>query len=421
MAKGNSLSNEEVAIVKNLLNKGIYSNQAIAGFINRSRGNAQSDVNGGRISNIKYDQIKKYKSIAPASESIANEFLKQFSFENQNEDPLSDKILKKLLPIKSKASDVILDITETDIIECKKNFNIPSKTVAAFANNKGGYFVCGVENSTWKVLGLTSEKIKIFSEFDLKTLSASIRTELGCDLQIKKRQFKIAEHIVGIVHVSPAQIKPVIFVKNVPDASEGHIYYRYPGEDRLISFQDLHKIIEERIRQLSETVILSQIQRLLKDGPANAAILDTNTGLVEGPNAQFIIDESLLPKLTIIKEGQFTEKKGQPTLKLVGDLLPVAQTKIIKVKEKDSLVDRYPYTYREMFVKIKSKIPNVKEKNIQDVIKNFKIKNNEEFSGYVFKSKSQAEAHKKTGRAKNGTPSIYNDSAISFIISKINK
>ena len=44
----NSLSNYEVSIIKNLLGKPDFKNQEIAGLINRSRGDAKSDVSPGR-------------------------------------------------------------------------------------------------------------------------------------------------------------------------------------------------------------------------------------------------------------------------------------------------------------------------------------------------------------------------------------
>lgn len=44
------------------------------------------------------------------------------------------------------------------------------------------------------------------------------------------------------------------------------------------------------------------------------------SGVVEGRGGSFLIDESLLDKIKFIQEGEFSEKRGEPTLKLIGEL-----------------------------------------------------------------------------------------------------
>lgn len=77
MAKRNSLSDHEVSIIKKLLQMNKHSNQEIAGLINRSRGDASSDVNSGRITNIKQDDIQKYAPVEAASEDEVGFFLRK--------------------------------------------------------------------------------------------------------------------------------------------------------------------------------------------------------------------------------------------------------------------------------------------------------------------------------------------------------
>ena len=77
MAKRNSLTEFEVSIIKKLLNRKQYTNQEIAGLINRSRGDASSDVSSGRITNIKQGDIQKYVPVALASDDEADFFLKK--------------------------------------------------------------------------------------------------------------------------------------------------------------------------------------------------------------------------------------------------------------------------------------------------------------------------------------------------------
>lgn len=330
MTARNTLTDEEVAIIKNLIARKT-SNKVIAGLVNRARGDADTDISPGRISNIKNDEIQKYISIKPASNKVADDFIEKAKTSapalSENNSPLSDKVLDKLLLIK-KGFPLSLSITETDQIECKESFNLVPKTTAAFANNKGGYFVFGVKDKSWEVVGLNDEKINKFNTFDLKDYNQRILKNLSAHLDIQKRVYEIADKKVGIIYIAPAIIKPAIIVNGDDDMASGHIYYRYAGEDRLITAVDLQKIIEERIRQLSETILMKQISNLFKFGLENAAILNTATGEVSGTSGNFLIDESILPQLTFINEGKFVETDGAPTLKLIGDVHPVSTVRV---------------------------------------------------------------------------------------------
>jgi len=59
------------------------------------------------------------------------------------------------------------------------------------------------------------------------------------------------------MYIHPAKIKPVMFIQQDSTAgtAEGHIYYRYHGENRLIAPAELQHILEERLRNLSETIL----------------------------------------------------------------------------------------------------------------------------------------------------------------------
>lgn len=83
---------------------------------------------------------------------------------------------------------------------------------------------------------------------------------------------------------------------------------------------------------------MSKIGRV---GPQNAAILDTESGVIEKRNDQvLVIDDELTKKLSFIKEGEFSETKGAKTLKLIGDVVPVDRVEVIK-KEKEHLTKSY--------------------------------------------------------------------------------
>lgn len=69
--------------------------------------------------------------------------------------------------------------------------------------------------------------------------------------------------------------------------------------------------------------------RAAKIGVENACLLNTNTGVLQGKSGSVLIDEKLLEKILFIKEGQFVENGGKPTLRVIGDIQTIETGKVI--------------------------------------------------------------------------------------------
>ena len=411
VSRGNSLTNSEVAVIKALIAAGDHSNQEIAGLINRARGDAANDISTGRISNIKNSQIKKYVAIPAAGTAEIGEFMaKAAPSASWDDGPLSPARLAKLLPTKP-GSPNSLAITETDQIECKKSVNFVMKTIAAFANNRGGYFVFGVENGSFNVLGLQDDKLE---KYDLSKLNQSIRDQLGIGLEIQTTTHQIDGKKVGIVYVGPAHTKPVIFIHNGGDAAQGQIYYRYPGEDRLISPVDLQWLIEQRIQQLSQTILSKHLANIMRFGIENAAVMNLATGEIDGKAGSFLIDEALLPQISFVKDGEFVERSGAPALKLIGEVTPTTAT-VVAIKE---ALEGYPLTYTELFRRVK-KSTGAKQGAMDSIIKASNMKANKAFAHFAFRTNADRLRYEATGVPKKGVASNYNEAALQFLIKKL--
>jgi hypothetical protein len=82
------------------------------------------------------------------------------------------------------------------------------------------------------------------------------------------------------------------------------------------------------------------LREIAKIGVADAALLNLKTGVLKGNTGSLLIDQSLVSQISFIREGEFRETTGKPTLKLIGNLetidgsrLNLAQrTKIVKSK-----------------------------------------------------------------------------------------
>ncbi len=84
-----------------------------------------------------------------------------------------------------------------------------------------------------------------------------------------------------------------------------------------------------------------------------------------------------------------------------------------------NLVDKYPLSYTELCAKVKKELSSAKQNAINRLIREHDIKKNPSMSHYVYKSKTQEEEYKKTGILPKGTPSIYNEDAVRYIVATL--
>ncbi len=146
----------------------------------------------------------------------------------------------------------------------------------------------------------------------------------------------------GIIYVCESNNKPVVAIKGGggQEIKSGEIYFRYAGRTERIRYAEIKHIIDEKI--LNERRAWQNLfRRIAKIGPENAAILDTLGGKIESGDRAILIDDELVPTLKFIREGEFDEKKGAITLKLIGDVQPVS---VVGVKGK--VVHDDPYKLR---------------------------------------------------------------------------
>lgn len=109
---------------------------------------------------------------------------------------------------------------------------------------------------------------------------------------------------------------------------EGDIYYRYRARTERIRYPELNQIFLGKERKQTQLWI-DLIQKTGKIGIENASLLDLNSGQINTEHAKIVIDKKLLNKLHFIKEGNFSEKEGAPTLKVIGDVEGITPAEII--------------------------------------------------------------------------------------------
>jgi hypothetical protein len=308
-------------------------------------------------------------------------------------------------------------------LEFKEQFNFAGlaeylRDFAAFANNRGGYLIFGVEDSPRKPTGLSESAADQFDKIDPEMISGFILDIFSRDISWCHGVIELYGNKFGYFRIFECTAKPVMAKKTEgrdQEIKNGEIYYRYGGRSQKIQHAELENIINARIDQINKNW-LDLMGRIARIGPQNAAVLDSESGLIEkGPDQVMVIEEELARKIKFIKEGYFTEREGATTLKLVGDVVPVDRIEVIK-KVKEHLTKSYPLSATELAEEVIKQIPSAKQNDVWTVIKENGLKENTDYSAYNFRNKKQEDQFKKTGVIPPVTPSIYNSKAIEFIV-----
>jgi len=312
---------------------------------------------------------------------------------------------------------------ENQTLEFKEQFNFAGLTeyfrdFAAFANNAGGYLIFGVTNSPRRLVGLNSNALDQFEKIDAERISGSLLETFSPNINWEQNLFKIKNKSFGIFYIYESKMKPVIAKKDEGKdqlIKNGDIFFRYSGRTQKIQYAELHNIIQKRI-DAQDNYWAKLISKIAKIGPSNAAILDTERGIIEKNERQIlVIDESLTKKIKFLKEGEFSEKEGAIALKLVGEVHPIDYIEVIK-ERKRNLLELYPLSCTQLIEEIKKIISNVNQNDIYKIIKDSTLKNNPDYSVYNFRNRTQEEEYEKFGKLPKAIPSIYNSNAIGYIV-----
>jgi hypothetical protein len=241
--------------------------------------------------------------------------------------PFSQETLNEIFKISPHKPDRVIS-RECGWLEFKESFgwnSLPKymKTFAAFANVKGGYVVFGIANKPHILKGLKGNNLLAFEELEPEKLSQTLNEHFTPEIEWDIQQHELDENIYGLLYIHESKYKPVICRKDLgKELKEGDIYYRYRGRSERIKYPELRSILEIN-RNHEQQVWMRHIANIARIGVRDAGIFDLKTGQVTGSGGAFIIDESLLSQLSFIKEGEFSEVKGKPALKLIGTLKSV--------------------------------------------------------------------------------------------------
>lgn len=244
--------------------------------------------------------------------------------------PFSQAKLNEIFKVSSNQVDRVIS-RECSWLEFKKSFgwaSIPEylRSCAAFANTKGGYIVFGIDNRPHILRGLKGKNLEAFNCLDPEVMTNNFNDHFAPEIEWGIHQYELHGNIYGLLYVHESKNKPVVCCKNAgKELKEGDIYYRYRGRTQRIKYPELRAILDAQRKQ-EQRLWMRHLANIARIGVREAGIFDLYTGKVTGSGGSFLIDESLLSQLSFIKEGEFSEVKGKPTLKLIGNVEPIGST-----------------------------------------------------------------------------------------------
>ena len=307
-------------------------------------------------------------------------------------------------------------------LEFKEQFNLAAladyfRDFAAFSNNRGGFLIHGVKDSPRTLTGMSAKSTEQFEKLDPERVTGYLLEIFSAEIRWEAALVEVGGVNLGVFKIYAATAKPVIAKKDEgkdQSIKNGEIYYRYGGRTQKVQSAELENIINKRIEQNNQQW-LDLVSKIGKAGPENAAILDTERALIEkGDSKVLVLDETLASKLKFVKEGQFVEKGGAATLKLVGDVVPIDKVEVVR-RVKENLTKLYPLSAMELLSEAQKIHPAAKRAEVWRVIAETNLKNNSDYSAYNFRNKKQEDDFNATGVLPKAIPSIYNSKAAAFI------
>lgn len=271
-------------------------------------------------------------------------------------------------------------------LEFKANFHLGNqlleycRSLVGMANNKGGQLIFGIQDKPRLPIGMTNDK---FLTCDPAKINQTLMDYFSHEIEWEMDTLEFNSKQFGRLRVKESTRKPILCKKNGDKIlKEAAIYYRYRGETKEINFSELFEILQHE-RDKEKLLWMKHIEKIGAVGPQNIHLVDTYKGELHTDKGKILLDKDLLEKIKFIKEGQFVEKGGTPTLRIVGEISGVVDTEAFPQTDKV-----YPFRAEEVQNSCK-----INQYDLQLILKEYKIKGNHKYHTEI-KSGKKTSIHK---------------------------
>ena len=298
---------------------------------------------------------------------------------------------------------------ESNTVEFKESFNKNStakyaKTMAAYANNRGGYIIFGVKDNPRQIVGLKNNNFENLSQeqftdavnslfapaIDWECGTFIIRQEKSI-IEDDETTIQMIEKKIGWLYSMETETKPIIAQR--ADGGEkitsGDVFYRYRARTEKIKFAEMSRIIEERSAK-ERTGLLKLLEIIRKSETANLGIVNYSNGKITTPyGVDVAFDRKLvtqvLKKAKFIKEGSFDETIGIPVIKVTGNI-DLAEEVPVPELDPDT---GYPYIQKDLAEKL-----GISSQDLYALVFYYKMKEAKRYSIGVTTSRSGGQSFK---------------------------
>lgn len=251
------------------------------------------------------------------------------------------------------------------------------RSVVGMANNKGGEIIFGVKDKPRQPIGLINDK---FENCDPNKINQFISQYFSHEVHWNMETHEVYGKQFGRLWVEEAPQKPVVCSKVYKSIlREAAIYYRYRGETKEIGYTELSRILADE-REKEKILWLRHIEKIGQVGPQNIHLIDTFNGIIQTGHGKILLDKAIADKLKFIKEGEFSEKEGAPTLKLIGEVTGIVDT--TNMPKTDAL---YPYRFGDLKEKF-----DINNYEFQAILWKLSIKGNPKYHTEISTSKTSS-------------------------------
>lgn len=302
-----------------------------------------------------------------------------------------DELGKEVIKILSnRAPSGNLRSRESNKVEFKKAFNmgcaaVYAKTMAAFANNSGGFIIFGVDDSPRCILWLKNDNFENLKQENMTEIinsnfAPAIDWEIGTvEIDVEENKGGIVATVqkkIGWIYTYESELKPVIAQKDhdKEHITAGDIFYRYRARNGKIKPSEMEMIISERVKRERDN-LLRVLEAIRKSKTANLGIVNYSNGRFSTPyGVDVAFDRKLvaqvLKKAKYIKEGSFSEIDGVPVIKVTGNI-DLAEEVPVPEGNPD---DTHPYIQKQM-----AELLDIPPTDLYALIWRFKMKEDKKF------------------------------------------
>lgn len=314
-----------------------------------------------------------------------------------------EEVVRRVLS--NRAASGTLKSRESNTIEFKISFNKGNtakyaKTMAAYANNRGGYIIYGVKDNPRELVGLTNTNFENLSQ---EQFTEVINTLFSPSMEWDCGTLIVDDKKFGWIYAAEAEKKPVIALKanEGEKIASGDVFYRYRARSEKIKYAEMSRIIEERTAQEREG-ILKLFEIIRNSNTANLGIVNYTNGKITTPyGVDVTFDRKLvtqvLRKAKFIKEGSFNETDGIPVIKVTGNI-DLAEEVPVPEGNPD---DTHPYIQKQLAEKLQ-----ISTQDLYALI-------------WYYKMKEAKKYHLEITVSRNGKTHKFSEFALQFLQEKL--